>query len=87
MNVQRESETASLVGIPSVHNEDARGLLEASARILVSINSNQGDFTNWEIDTWIKKRPTGEDIENNNKVIDELMKQNMINPSDSIAGA
>ena len=72
----------NLVGIPSVHNEDARGLLESSARNLVSINSNQLDFTNREIDTRTKKRPTGEDIENMDKVIGELMKQNVINPSE-----
>ena len=59
LNAQRESETASPVGTPSVHNEDARGLLESSARILVSINSNPGDFTNLEFDTRTKKRPTG----------------------------
>ena len=80
LNAQRESETASPVGTPSVLNEDARGLL---AQILVSINSNPGDFTNRKIDTRTKKRPTGEDIENIDKVIDELMKQNMINPSEN----
>ena len=37
LNAQRETETASPVGIPSVLNEDARGLLESSAQILVSI--------------------------------------------------
>ena len=68
------------MGIPSVLNEDARGLLESSAQILVSINSNPEDFTNRKIDTRTKKRPTGEDIENIDKMIGELMKQNVINP-------
>ena len=67
----------------NVLNENARDLLESSAQILVSIKSNPGDLTNREIDTRTKKRPTGEDIENIDKVIDELMKQNMINPSEN----
>ena len=45
--------------------------------------THAGDFTNREIDTRTKKRTTGEDIENIDKVIDELMKQNMINPSEN----
>ena len=80
LNAQRESEIASPVGIPNALNEDARGLLESSAQILASINSNPGDFTNREIDTRTRKRPTGKDIENIDKVIGELMKQNVVNP-------
>ena len=83
LNAHRESEIASPVGIPNVLNEDARGLLESSAQILASINSSPGDFTNREIDTRTKKRPTGEDIENIDKVIGELMKQNVVNPSEN----
>ena len=66
-----------------MHNERVNGLSESPVQILVSINSNPGDFTNREIDTRTRKRPTGEDIENIDKVIGELMKQNAINTSEN----
>ena len=58
-------------------------LFERSSQIFALVNASEGDYSNREIDTRIKQRPTKSDLKTNNNVINGLVEQNKVVPGEN----
>ena len=62
----------------STLSQEACKLLEKATQLSASVNSDPGEYKSRQIDTRTKEKPTGYDLKNINKTVEELMRQNVI---------
>ena len=73
-------------GPVSTLSKEACKLFEKATQLFASVNSYPGDYKSPQIDTRTKEKPSGNDLENINKTVEELIRQNVISPVENPLG-
>ena len=78
-SVQEQSQV-NPTGPVSTLSQEACKLLDKATQLFVLVNSDPSEYKSRQIDTRTKEKPSGNDLENINKTVEELMRQNVISP-------
>ena len=62
-----------------INTQDERELFEKSVQLYTLVNTREGDYSNREIDTRIKQKPTQSDLKSINRVLKGLLEQKKTN--------
>ena len=86
LHTVQEQGQVNPTGQVSTLSQEACKLLDKATQFFASVNSDLGDYKSCQIDTRTKEKPSGNDLENINKTVEELMQQNIISPVENPFG-
>ena len=86
LHTVQEQGQVNPTGPVSTLSQEACKLLDKASQLFASVNSDPDEYKSRQIDTRTKEKPSGNDLENINKTVEELMWLNIISPVENPFG-